>query len=60
MDRYCVVLCLRPFESERTSSRMKRCYVESTSAALAVLTASDLNPQYTPIGVEPIDLPACA
>ncbi len=58
MNTYCVILCRRRFESERGGSRTKRCYVGQGTAALAVLAASELHPQYRPIGIEPDGIPA--
>jgi hypothetical protein len=60
MNAYCVILCRRSFESEQGCSRTKRCYVGESTAALAILAASELHPQYRPIGIEPSDLPICA
>ena len=59
MNTYCVILCRRSVESEQGCSRTKRCYVGESSAALAILAASELHPQYRPIGIEPSDLPIC-
>jgi hypothetical protein len=60
MNTYCVILGRRSLESEQECSRTKRCYVGESTAALAILAASELHPQYRPIGIEPSDLPICA
>jgi hypothetical protein len=60
MNTYCVILCNRFFESEQECPRTKRCYIGESTAAMAIVAASELHPQYRPIGIEPSDLPICA
>ena len=60
MNTYCVILCSRSSESEQECSRTKRCYLGESTAAMAILAASELHLEYRPIGIEPSDLPICA
>jgi hypothetical protein len=55
---YCVILSLRPFESYQPYPRTRRFYVGAPTADDAIMTASNKNPQYKPIGVELSDLPS--
>jgi hypothetical protein len=51
MNAYCVVLRL-PLVEE-THPRTKRCYLSAGTAERAIVAASDDNPGWRPIGVEP-------
>jgi hypothetical protein len=57
MNTYCVILCRRPLVNP-LSPRTKRCYLGADTADRAILIASDDNPEWRAIGVEPRDLSA--
>jgi hypothetical protein len=56
MDIYCVILCLEPLGQPHMLLRVKRLYLRAAAADEAVKTASDDNPPWRVIGVEPRDL----
>jgi hypothetical protein len=52
MNAYCVVL--RPLSLVNAIyPRNKRCYLSADSAVRAILTASEENPEWRAIGIEP-------
>ena len=51
MNTYCVVLCRGPFDP--IHPRTKRLYLNAPTADRALVTASDENPQWRAVGVEP-------
>jgi hypothetical protein len=52
MNTYCVILCRGPLV-DPIHSRTKRLYLSAPTADRALVTASDENPQWRAVGVEP-------
>lgn len=51
MSAYCVILRLSLVEE--THPRTKRCYLSAGTAERAIVAASEDNPDWRPIGIEP-------
>ena len=56
MNTFCVILCIEPFVNPIRYPRTKRFYLRAATADGAIQTASEDNPQWRVIGVEPSDL----
>jgi hypothetical protein len=56
MNTYCVILCREPLVNPICSPHGKRLYLRAATADGAIKTASDDNPHWRVIGVEPTDL----
>jgi hypothetical protein len=56
MNLYCVILYPEPLVNRICYPRAKRFYLRAARADGAIQTASDENPQWRVIGVEPRDL----
>jgi hypothetical protein len=56
MNAYCVILRPQPFVTTTSYARSKRFYLTAPTADRAMRTATDENPQFRAIGVEPRDL----
>jgi hypothetical protein len=54
MSAFCVIL--RPSLGEQLHPRTKRCYLRAGSADRAIVAASEDNPDWQPIGIEPSGL----
>jgi hypothetical protein len=52
MNTYCVILCRGPL-FDPTHPRTKRLYLSAPTADRALVTASNENPQWRVVGVEP-------
>jgi hypothetical protein len=58
MNPYCVILCLERLVHHMCCPRMKRFYLRAPTADGAIQAASNDNPQWRVIGIEPSDLTA--
>jgi hypothetical protein len=56
MNTYCVILCIEPLVNPIRYPCTKRFYLRAATADGAIQTASEDNPQWRVIGVEPSDL----
>jgi hypothetical protein len=56
MNPYCVILCPEPLVNPVCYPRTKRFYLRAATADGAVQTASEDNPQWRVVGIEPRDL----
>jgi hypothetical protein len=56
MNAYCVILSRQPFVDTTSYARSKRFYLNAPSADRAMRIASDENPQFRVMGIEPSDL----
>ena len=59
VNTYCVLLCRRPLIGVVRYPRITRFYLSADTADRAVLTASEENPQWRAIGIEPNGFFAC-
>jgi hypothetical protein len=53
MNTYCVILCLEPLVNPICYPRGKHLYLGAATADGAIKTASDDNPNWRVIGIEP-------
>jgi hypothetical protein len=58
MNTYCVILCIEPLVNPMCYPRTKRFYLRAATADGAIQTASNDNPHWRVIGIEPSDLSA--
>jgi hypothetical protein len=56
MNPYCVILCPEPLVNPVCYPRTKRFYLRAATADGAIQTASEDNPQWRVVGIEPRDL----
>jgi hypothetical protein len=56
MNAYCVILSRQPSVDTTSYARSKRFYLNASTADRAMRIASDENPQFRVVGVEPSDL----
>jgi hypothetical protein len=56
MNTYCVILCREPLVNPICYPHGKRLYLRAATADGAIKTASDDNPHWRVIGIEPRDL----
>ena len=56
MNTYCLILCIEPLVNPICYPRTKRFYLRAATADRAIQAASDDNPQWRVVGIEPRDL----
>ena len=56
MNTFCVILCIEPLINPICYPRTKRFYLRAATADGAIQAASDDNPQWRVVGIEPRDL----
>jgi hypothetical protein len=56
MNPYCVILCPEPLVNPVCYPRTKRFYLRAATPDGAIQTASEDNPQWRVVGIEPRDL----